>query len=53
MSGIVSAALTDKLAELEQGKAQTEAAMQKLEQRKTAGREVTVDPFPIPQEHRA
>lgn len=43
MSGIVSAALTDKLAELEREKAQTEVAIEKLERRETAGREVTVD----------
>lgn len=51
MSGIVSAALTDKLAELEQEKAQTEAAMEKLERQETAGRKVTVDPLVIPYEY--
>lgn len=51
MSGIVSTALTDKLAELEQKKAQTEADMEKLERQETAGREVTVDPLLIPYEY--
>lgn len=51
MGGIVSTALTDKLTELEQEKAQTEAVIEKLEQQGVAGREVTVDPLLIPREY--
>lgn len=48
MSGIVSAALTDKLAELEQEKARLEADMQKLEQRDIADRDTEADIQAIP-----
>lgn len=48
MSGIVSTALTDKLAELEQEKAQIEDSIQKLEQRDTAGRDAEADILSIP-----
>ena len=48
MSGIVSAALTDKLAELEQEKARIEVDMQKLEQRDTADRDTEADILSIP-----
>jgi len=48
MSGIVSTALTNKLAELEQEKAQLEADMQKLEQRDTVGRDTEADMLSIP-----
>lgn len=51
MGGIVSVALTDKLAELEQEKARTETEIQRLERRETEDRKVTVDPLLIPQEY--
>ena len=51
MSGIVSVALTDKLAELEQEKAQVEANVRKLEQRGNPDGKITVDPLLIPQEY--
>ena len=51
MSGIVSAALTDKLAELEKEKTQIESNMWKLEQRDTAGKEARADLMQIPQEY--
>lgn len=51
MSGVVSAALTNKLAELEQEKAQIEADVGKLEMKETAGQEVMIDPLLIPQEY--
>ena len=48
MSGIVSAALTDKLAELEQEKARIEIDIEKLEQRDTAGKDTEADILSIP-----
>lgn len=51
MSGIVSVALTAKLAELEQQKAQIEADIQKLEQRGNPVGKITIDPLLIPQEY--
>lgn len=51
MSGIVSAALTDKLAELERQKARIETEMQKAEQRGNPDGKIMVDPLLIPQEY--
>ena len=51
MSGIVSAALSDKLAELEREKAQIEADMLKLEQRDTAGKKTVTDILSIPHKY--
>lgn len=48
---IVSAALTDKLAKLEQEKSQAEADIQRLEQRGNSNGKITVDPLLIPQEY--
>ena len=51
MSGFVSAALTDKLAELEQKKVQVEADMLRLEQRDTAGKDTVADILSIPHKY--
>ena len=51
MGGIVSVALTDKLAELEQKKAQLEAGMLRLEQRDAAGKDTVADILSIPHKY--
>lgn len=53
MSGIVSTALTDKLAELEQQKVQIETDMRKLDQGELTGKAVTIDPLLIPQAYKS
>ena len=51
MSGIVSAALTDRLTNLEQEKTQIEADMMKLEQRDSADKDTAADILSIPQKY--
>ena len=51
VSGIVSAALTEKLGELEQEKAVLDATLAKLNNPNMDGKEITVDPLLIPGEY--